>query len=328
MKKHLIAAAVAATLAVPAMAQVSISGRIDTSITTTSKNSVGSSQTTIASGIISTNQLVLKGAEDLGGGLKADFTVASQINTDESRALVLGDRGALVGLSGGFGSIHLGKDTGNTMNSLSGGLNGNLSDIGGKRNRTNNSVIYSTPSLAGLRAKVIYSVGSETATDDDKDQFTELGLAYKAGPISAELAYATNNGGKSATDDTETGVAVTYDFGMGKVNVRYIDFDLDGSDSSDYKRSGLGVQFPIAKGMKVTVDYFKHDQDGQTKDYTATNASFIYDLSKRTNVYLAYVAVNNESGASYRGSGSSGPKLATKAGEDPNVVSIGVRHSF
>ena len=59
MKKHLIAAAVAATLAVPAMAQVSISGRIDTSITTTSKNSVGSSQTTIASGIISTNQLVL-----------------------------------------------------------------------------------------------------------------------------------------------------------------------------------------------------------------------------------------------------------------------------
>ncbi len=70
MKKHLIAAAVAATLAVPAMAQVSISGRIDTSITTTSKNSVGSSQTTIASGIISTNQLVLKGAEGLGGALR------------------------------------------------------------------------------------------------------------------------------------------------------------------------------------------------------------------------------------------------------------------
>jgi predicted porin len=328
MKKHLIAAAVAGALAVPAMAQVTISGRIDTSITTTSKNSQGSSQTTIASGIISTNQLVFKGSEDLGGGLKADFTIASQINTDESRTFVFGDRGALVGLSGGFGSIHLGKDTGNTMNSISGGMNGNLSDIAGRRNRTDNSIIYSTPSLAGLKAKVIHSVGKETATDDEAGQFTELGLAYKAGPITAQLAYATHEGGTSAADDTETGVAVTYDFGMGKVNFRYIDFDQDGSDSSDYKRSGLGVQFPIAKGMKVTVDYFKHDQDGSTKDYAATNASFIYDLSKRTNVYLAYVAVDNESGASYRGNGSSGPKLATKAGEDPNVVSIGVRHKF
>ena len=72
MKKHLLAIAVASAVAVPAMAQVSISGRIDTSIQR-AEDSAGKSTTRIDSNLLTTNEIVIAGTEDLGGGLKAGF---------------------------------------------------------------------------------------------------------------------------------------------------------------------------------------------------------------------------------------------------------------
>ncbi len=65
-----------------------------------------------------TGNFALSGTEDLGGGLRASFRVettvgtaaATDLNTaDASRRTLLGDRGAAVTLSGGFGSVLVGR---------------------------------------------------------------------------------------------------------------------------------------------------------------------------------------------------------------------------
>jgi predicted porin len=137
MKKHIIAAAVAAAVAVPAMAQVTIGGNIDTAYTFTNSNSSGKSQGVLSTGLISTPTLSLSGTEDLGGGLKASFRIITRLHTDEpiststttaatgtataaSSAFTLGDRGMLVAISGGFGEVALGRSDG-TLGYFSGG---------------------------------------------------------------------------------------------------------------------------------------------------------------------------------------------------------------
>ena len=75
MKKHLIAAAVAAAVAVPAVAQVTVYGLFDaayTDIKTTTAAAVTTKTNDyVDSGRMSGSRLCFRGAEDLGGGLKA-----------------------------------------------------------------------------------------------------------------------------------------------------------------------------------------------------------------------------------------------------------------
>lgn len=122
MKKHVIAAAVAAAFAVPAMAQVTVSGTLDMGYASktveqtlgeASFKGYGNEQS------LSTSEFVLSGTEDLGGGLKAFFRLSQQIGstTDTVAEVIssnngtLGNRDAFVGISGGFGSLQTGRFT-------------------------------------------------------------------------------------------------------------------------------------------------------------------------------------------------------------------------
>ena len=146
MKKHLIAAAVAAAVAVPAFAQssVEIYGVIDraystyertdtvkaSGATTTTKGSTtGGSGASGASGAapynFTTERLGFRGTEDLGGGLKAQFVIEYRINDNDAAdgAAAAAERGqgtddsplsqrqAWAGISGGFGAVSVGRQT-------------------------------------------------------------------------------------------------------------------------------------------------------------------------------------------------------------------------
>ncbi|NIC39453.1 porin, partial [Aquabacterium sp. A08] len=72
----------------------------------------------VSSGLLTTSRLGFRGTEDLGGGLKAIFQIETTLDPDApgtnsqtgaARATTLGDRTAIVGLSGGFGTVKLGR---------------------------------------------------------------------------------------------------------------------------------------------------------------------------------------------------------------------------
>lgn len=56
------------------------------------------------------SQIGLRGNEDLGGGLRANFIVDTTIGADNTTTTGLGDRTSLVGFSNSWGSLQVGRD--------------------------------------------------------------------------------------------------------------------------------------------------------------------------------------------------------------------------
>ncbi len=124
MKKSLLALAVLGAFAGAAQAQssVTIYGIVDTGITYTSKVATGTgtgSKFAVNSGNIQGSRIGFKGVEDLGGGLSAVFQLETGFTNDNgglqgSDAVTSSNlfrRKSVVGLSGGFGTVLLGRQT-------------------------------------------------------------------------------------------------------------------------------------------------------------------------------------------------------------------------
>ncbi len=170
-------------------------------MTNTKNANSGISATGLASNTLTTNQLVLQGSEDLTGGMKANFVINSQFASDEKAALDWGHRGITVGVSGGFGTIDIGRSTCTTLCSITAsGLIGNLGNMSSNFHtiRPDNSISYTTPSLSGLQLRALVGLKEQvkdpiTLAGGDK-QITELSLTYAAGPLNAQAAYVDEKG--------------------------------------------------------------------------------------------------------------------------------------
>ena len=113
------------------------------------------------------SRIGLRGEEDLGGGLKAEFNIESGLALDTGTAdSAFWGRRAVVGLQGGFGSLLIGREyspiasvaaasdifgQGYFGTNLSAFTSGRLS------RRLSNSVSYRTPSIGGVRASLVAS---------------------------------------------------------------------------------------------------------------------------------------------------------------------------
>ncbi|MEZ7847995.1 MAG: porin, partial [Polaromonas sp.] len=91
-------------------------GRLDASVGSTSTETTGAapvaklSKMGVGSSAMNTTFWGLKGSEDLGAGMQANFKLESQFNMDTGVASgTLFERQAYVGLSGNFGSVNLGR---------------------------------------------------------------------------------------------------------------------------------------------------------------------------------------------------------------------------
>jgi predicted porin len=109
MKKHLIAAAVAAAVAVPAAAQVTVYGILGaahTDIETKSGSAKLEQTNTGSDNQQSGNRVGFRGSEDLGGGMKAGFVYELNVGTVAGIGSV---RLGYADLGGGFGNVRLGR---------------------------------------------------------------------------------------------------------------------------------------------------------------------------------------------------------------------------
>jgi len=336
MKKSLLAVAVAAALPVVAHAQVTLSGRIDTAVVNAKSSSTGKTATGLNSNTLTTNQLVLQGSEDLTGGMKANFIINSQFASDEKAALDWGHRGITVGLTGGFGAVDLGRSTCTTLCGITAsGLIGNLGNMTSSRHtiRPDNSVTYTTPSMSGLRLKVVHGLAESksAATPTDKS-VTEVAALYAAGPLDVQVAYIDEKGsatqylvqGYSASaagtavaapsavgPGKHTGLRVNYNAGFATLHVRWQDIDMvnNAQDTTEY---GLGASIPLGGNRVALVDYRVFNPTAANTDSTRISAALVQNLSKRTNVYAAVYSDKYDAVSSF----------------DGTALAVGVRHNF
>ena len=191
MKKSLIALAVlAASGAAMAQSSVTLYGIADLAVVKAKGSSAA-----LASGGVSTSRWGLKGSEDLGGGLAANFNFEQSVNLVDGTTGNGFNRQAWVGFSGGFGEIKLGKMW-NAYDDIVGATSP-LFDSGAlttnnlapsyalEAGNPGNAVYYATPSFGGVSG----AVSTTFKTGETNARVSAFHVKYEGGPVYAGLGY-------------------------------------------------------------------------------------------------------------------------------------------
>ena len=353
MKKTLLAAALMAGFAGVAQANTSVTlyGVLDTAVgyerIKHHASGVTSKRTGLIDGIQSGNRWGLKGAEDLGGGLRATFQLESGFTLTDGQSgqsSRLFGRHATVGLaSDSWGQIDFGRQT--TVGSrffvdvhgLGWDNTGGVTAFKGQDSyRMDNSVVYVSPSYSGFQLGVGYSFnvnGKQAAKIDGQEDTNEreftTGLRYKNGPIAAALTYdqvrlqnqSNPNSYKNTSSWTLSG---SYDFEVVAVSLAFGQ-DLDGDfgvskryqKNFDYNNYSVALAVPVGQG-KLSGSYTmseprKAAKDAGQKKQHAYSVVYKYPLSKRTDVYALGGYTDNY-------------KQVNK--DTRTVAAVGLRHRF
>jgi predicted porin len=300
MKKHLIAAAVAGALAVPAMAQVTVYGTLELGIESTD---AATNTTKMDSHEFVSNRLGFKGEEDLGGGMKATFRLESTVGPSNGAKNTLFNRGAELGLSGGFGSVRLGKldHAGIEGNDdlLLGNLNLGSSSVesGGLGQDVDGTVAYTTPAMGGFTFNVTHTLpDGGAAANSQSTAFTHDGItSYQAAGKVGALAVKLGGGERKELAGNKIkvmGTSVRYNLGMAAVSAFYQQQD-NPAGTNDASQVQISVLVPLGGDLSVGGTYQKLDVDGgNASDSTTTAVMAKKALSKRTSLYGLYRIVD------------------------------------
>lgn len=363
MKKTLIAlAALAATGAVMAQSSVTLYGVVDVGFTSVNNSGTGSTDNTgLTSSNMTTNRLGFRGTEDLGGGLKAKFQIETSLAADAPAASSIGDRGAWVGLEGGFGEVRLGREYSTTF--WSGFLfspfgTGGVGNGFGFANRVvahgatgqanpvwnSNAITYSTPRMSGFQAHAQYAFDEVAAAGNDAGRSAGIRLNYAAGPLMAELAYSDTDGGATlaaaspvlglttSADHKSVVGGVSYDFGVAKLMTNFgqekANNTATGAAIAKVTNFEIGAVAPVGPGrLRASYNSSKIDVVGLATDPKITKfaVGYIYDLSKRTAVYATVASLKNKNGANLA---LNGPASTNSANGRSTGYNVGIRHVF
>ncbi|MFX1675684.1 porin [Paraburkholderia sp. A2WS-5] len=209
MKKTMMAAALAGVFATAAQAQSSVTlyGLIDAGVTYTN-NQAGHSAWQQTSGTVNGSRWGLRGGEDLGGGLKAVFTLENGFSINNGAAGQnnrLFGRQAFVGLaSDQFGAVTLGRQYDSLIDFVApislvaspygGTITAHPFDNDNLNNtiRINNSVKYTSANYGGLKFGALYGF-SNTAGEFANNRAYSAGGSYRFGGLTVAVGYLQLN---------------------------------------------------------------------------------------------------------------------------------------
>ncbi|MCU9957779.1 MULTISPECIES: porin [Burkholderia] len=235
MKKSLLALVALGAFAGAAHAQSSVTlyGIIDEGLLF-NNNAGGKHLYSMASGVMQGSRFGLRGTEDLGGGLKAIFTLENGFDVNSGKlgqgGLMFG-RQAYVGLSSQYGTVTLGRQYDSVVDFVGpleagdqwgGYIAAHPGDLDNFNNayRVNNAVKFTSSSYGGFTFGGLYSFGGQ-AGQFSKNQVWSLGAGYNNGPLVLGVGYLNartpgnfggmfNNGSTAATTAVSSPVYGAY----------------------------------------------------------------------------------------------------------------------
>ena len=255
-----------------AQSSVTLYGIVDAAVTYTTKQ-VGGSRTGVDAGQLATSRWGMRGTEDLGGGLKANFTLEGTLindtgagglgfggNTTVAGAAVgnaggasnsMFDRQATVGVSGGFGAITLGRQ--NTV----------LVDAIGLAEPTSFAQAGNNPNVAYslLNSGALYST---FGTNDGGAAFRQNNSIRYATPVMSGFGGALMHGfGEQAGNssaNTYSGISGFFSNGASGVSLGYAKLS-NRTDNSKLTMFGGGAKYAVTSGLTLRATYAQNKVD-------------------------------------------------------------------
>jgi len=356
--KRLAIALIAATpLFAAAQSNVQLYGILDAAVSSQDLGGPEGRQTVVNSGNQSSSRFGFRGSEDLGNGLKAIFNLeaGTAIDTGAGDSALFGRR-AVVGLEGAFGAVTVGREyspiasIAAASDAFGQGFYGsNLAAFGanfpntaaaaapaGSTNRLTrrlgNSVNYKSATFAGFRVLAAFAAGETTPTTTtnantslEKGNLWGGGVEYTLGGLYLGAAYHQIK--RVASDeDKEMAVGGSYRFDqLGGFEIKANWMKAERPAVADYKQANIGGSIPFGPHRF----YVNYQQQKQASAEGKTWAlAYTYSLSKRTNLYASYASLDNDSTGQFGITSSSVTLTPTAVNRDPDVFSLGLRHSF
>ncbi|TCK94652.1 porin [Paraburkholderia sp. BL9I2N2] len=300
-----VALALGVTPTAHAQSNVMLYGIIDEGLTMITNNG-GKHQYLLNSGVLQSSRWGLRGAEDLGAGLKAIFRIESGFDASTGKLAQGGlgfGRQAYVGMQSNYGTVTLGRqydsvvdfvgplEAGDQWASSMGAHPGDIDNFNNSY-RTNNAIKYASPNYGGFTFGGVYSLGG-VAGDYSRNQVWSVGGQYANGPLLLSAAYlnvrnpnvAFFGNSTSGTVSTTTsnvsspiyggyGSAHTYQV-VGAGGAYTIGSATIGATYSNVKFYGLGSSYASAFA-------------GQTATFNNVEVNFKYQFAPALLVGIAY----------------------------------------
>lgn len=329
MKKTLIALAVLGSIAGVAQAQSSVTvyGVVDVGLAHENNGTTSVSKMIDGgAGGLNGSRLGFKGSEDLGGGLSAIFQIENGFSADtgaQADATRLFNRLSFVGLTGGFGTVKLGRqkdpvyanvDTFDPFGDALAGDTARLFNYQG--NRTDNLITYGY-AANGLRGELQYGFG-EVPGNSSASRTIAGFLGYKNGPIDVVLTHQNT---KNPTDTDSTKVTLlggNYDFGVVKPFLTYA--WEKGTGTVDKRDALVGLTAPVGAAGTFMISYIrKTDKAVDNANSSQVAIGYTHNLSKRTALYTSYGELRNDGNANIK---------VVNNGDTDKLFTVGIRHWF
>ena len=201
-----------------------------------------------------------------------------------------------------------------------------------------NGISYTTPSYAGVTAKLFTSPGSGSTTTQNTAGMRSGSLNYAGtgvvSGLNAVFAYDvidSTTGGATAQNRSVLGANYTWNRFKFSASRSYIQYYTGLNGSTVYGDNTLinsfGVKYQVTTPVWVGVEYSTAADKNVTANKSATvGLAAGYDLSKRTNVYALVGQTNNSGQAAMTplyGSSATG-----NAGVANVAYAVGLRHAF
>ena len=378
MKKSLaIAAAVAATFASASYAQSSVTlyGIVDAGITYTTNiastdgngNVVGNNRFGMTSGNVQASRWGLRGAEDLGGGLKAIFTLESGFDvTNGQQNGGLFNRQSYVGLTQDqYGTLTFGRQFDSVIDYVGpltavGTWGGTYmahvldNDNGNGTFSLNNAVKYTSPNLSGFQFGGAYAFSNQAGGFANNRAYS-AGMGYSNSGLRLGLAYLqaqgmnNNPNGGAVTNDQfgarqrqrVWGGGASYTWGPAIAGVVFTQtriYGLSDGYSLRYNNVEANVHYNLTPALGIGAMYTYTNSNGsllaaegggRTAHWNQFGLQADYSLSKRTDVYLEGVGVW---GAGQAAVGMTEVGYTSSGGisssKNQGIITTGIRHRF
>jgi predicted porin len=275
-----------------AMADITLYGKANVSLEWVEKGDTSHSALESNS-----SRVGIKGSEKLNDSVEVIYQFEYEANVDDNDDDALKQRNIFIGVKGDFGQIiggHIDTPLKNAQNKvdLFNDLRGDIKNyISPNDNRTDNTVMYSSPSASGFVAHLAY-IASE---DEDRDDGKSLSLTYTSDSLYLALAFDQD---VEAENAEALRAIAQYDISAWQLGLLYEQYEAEGADSQDAwmvsALYNLNSKWALKAQYAQSEIAFSYGTGLTTDESESMSIGADYKLSKNVKVYGFYTAITAE----------------------------------